>query len=102
MGDQVIDLGVGPQDVVDGAGLPREERLGGRRDRLPGEGRQMQDVRADITQLLVKAVAGLHQEASNLYPSPRIVTMRRGTEGSSSTLARSRLMCTSSVLVSPT
>ena len=39
---------------------------------------------------------------SNLYPSPRTVTMCRGLAGSASILARSRLMCTSSVLVSPT
>src|SRR5262249_58720867 len=39
---------------------------------------------------------------SNLYPSPRTVTMCCGRAGSVSILARSRLMCTSSVLVSPT
>jgi len=39
---------------------------------------------------------------SNLYPRPRTVTMCRGLAGSISILARSRLMCTSRVLVSPT
>ena len=39
---------------------------------------------------------------SNLYPRPRTVTMCCGRAGSTSILARSRLMCTSSVLVSPT
>ncbi len=41
-------------------------------------------------------------EGSNLYPSPRTVRMCAGFAGSASTLARSRLTWTSSVLVSPT
>ena len=49
-----------------------------------------------------KGYAGAAQAASNLYPSPRTVTMCRGLAGSGSILARSRLTCTSSVLVSPT
>jgi len=43
-----------------------------------------------------------HPADSNLYPSPRTVTMCRGLAGSVSIFARSRLMCTSRVLVSPT
>ena len=39
---------------------------------------------------------------ANLYPRPRMVVMRRGVEGSSSILERSRLTWTSRVLVSPT
>lgn len=46
--------------------------------------------------------AGQGRGVSNLYPSPRTVVMRAGFAGSSSILARSRLMCTSRVLVSPT
>ena len=40
--------------------------------------------------------------ASNRYPTPRIVVMRRGCEGSTSMCERSRLMWTSRVFVSPT
>ena len=39
---------------------------------------------------------------SNLYPRPRMVTIETGEPGFSSTLARSRLMWTSRVFVSPT
>ena len=42
------------------------------------------------------------RQASNLYPSPRTVTRCRGADGSASTFERSRLTCTSRVLVSPT
>src|SRR2546423_1163910 len=41
-------------------------------------------------------------QPSNLYPSPRTVTRCTGAPGSGLIFARSRLTCTSSVLVSPT
>ena len=53
-------------------------------------------------QRLRRHAAGDQPTDSNLYPSPRTVTMCRGLAGSASILARSRLMCTSRVLVSPT
>ena len=58
--------------------------------------------RTDAGYVRYRAMVEAHSGSAILYPSPRTVVRYLGCAGSSSILARTRLTCTSSVLVSPT